>query len=146
MHFYQIPILQSQEYTQFKYFYLSEDAGFLFLFFIWWKYWYILNLICILLNHTLLLQNSGNLVIKFRLLSPTRKVNLSSRNMSGFSNYPLKPVKGCSQTRPNPSRVLKQSKTHSTLNMLFPQLFPQYLTESFSSWECINQNLSYCAS
>lgn len=83
-----------------------------FLFFIWWKYWYILNLICILLNHTLLLQNSGNLVIKFRLLSPTRKVNLSSRNMSGFSNYPLKPVKGCSQTRPNPSRVLKQSKTH----------------------------------
>lgn len=113
MHFYQIPILQSQEYTQFKYFYLSEDAGFLFLFFIWWKYWYILNLICILLNHTLLLQNSGNLVIKFRLLSPTRKVNLSSRNMSGFSNYPLKPVKGCSQTRPNPSRVLKQSKTHS---------------------------------
>lgn len=130
MHFYQIPILQSQEYTQFKYFYLSEDAGFLFLFFIWWKYWYILNLICILLNHTLLLQNSGNLVIKFRL-SPTRKVNLSSRNISGFSNYPLKPVKGCSQTRPN---------------MLFPQLFPQYLTESFSSWECINQNLSYCAS
>lgn len=145
MHFYQIPILQSQEYTQFKYFYLSEDAGFPFLFFIWWKYWYILNLICILLNHTLLLQNSGNLVIKFRL-SPTRKVNLSSRNMSGFSNYPLKPVKGCSQTRPNPPRVLKQSKTHSTLNMLFPQLFPQYLTESFSSWECINQNLSYCAS
>lgn len=114
MHFYQIPILQSQEYRQNSNIFicLKISAGFLFLFFIWWKYWYILNLICILLNHTLLLQNSGNLVIKFRLLSPTRKVNLSSRNMLGFSNYPLKPVKGCSQTRPNPSRVLKQSKTH----------------------------------